>query len=159
MFYPNSQARFYTSAGDDRGTSAYFVYGNGVLRAKTATRTLHVRPGKNLAFIAAADSDPVLQTGVRRVRLGVGNALFIDLRNDTTVNASRVAGGAFDTPVDFYLTDQGLYDRGQHVGHALTGAFDPGNSGVTLEQINAAKAGQVNADDTAITGAEGDVPI
>lgn len=158
MLYQNTAAQFFTSADDDRGTSAYFVYPNGVLRAKTATHTLHVRPGKNICFVQAADADTVLQEGVASVAHN-GADVTITLANAATVAAKKAAGGAYDTPVDFVLAVNGNYTGGQHVGHAITGAFDAGVSGITLADINRVKATQVNVANTAITGADGNVNI
>lgn len=158
MLYDNVAAQFFTSAGDDRGTSAYFVYPGGILRAKTATHTLHVRPGKNLCFVRSADADTVLQRGVASVAHNGGN-VTLTLGNAATVAARKASGGGYDTPVDFFLEDDGTYDSGRHVGHAITGAFDAGNSGITLADINRVKATQVNGADTAITGANADVNI
>ncbi|KQY91289.1 hypothetical protein [Brevundimonas sp. Root1423] len=158
MLYPNVAARFFTSAGDNRGTSAYFVYANGVLRAKTATQTLHVRPDKNLCFVRSADADTVLDEGVARVAHN-GADVTLTLNNAAVVAARKASGGGYDTPVDFFLNNDGAYASGQHVGHAITNAFDAGNSGITVNDINRVKATQVNPADTAITGANGDVAI
>lgn len=158
MLYDNVAARFFTTAGDNRGTSAYFVYTGGILRAKTATQTLHVRPGKNLCFVRSADADTVLQEQVNQVAHNGGD-VTLTLGNATNVAAKKASGGAYDTPVDFVLAANGAYTSGLHVGHAITGAFNAGNSGITLVDINRVKATQVNPADTAITGANGDVPI
>ena len=158
MLYQNVAAQFFTTAGDNRGTSAYFVYPDGILRAKTATQTLHVRPGKNLCFVRSGDADTVLQRGVARVAHNGGD-VTLTLGNAATVGAKKAAGGGYDTPVDFVLDDDGTYNSGQHVGHAVTGAFDAGNSGITLADITRVKATQVNVGDTAITGVYGDVDI
>ena len=158
MLYQNIAAQFFTSADDDRGTSAYFVYPDGIIRAKTATQTLHVRPGKNLCFIRAADADTVLARGVASVAHNGGD-VTITLGNAATVAGKKAAGGAYDTPVDFVLAVNGNYVGGQHVGHEITGAFDAGVSGITLTDINRVKATEVNGTDTAITGANGDVDI
>jgi hypothetical protein len=158
MLYPNVAAQFFTSANDDRGTSAYFVYPDGMLRAKTATHTLHVRPGKNLCFVRAADSDTMLEHDVARVAHNGGD-VTITLSNAATIAAKKAAGGAWDTPVDFVLAANGTYTGGQHVGHAIAPAFDGGDTDITLADINRVKATQVNATDTAITGANGDVNI
>ncbi len=158
MLYPNITAQFFTSAGDDRGTSAYFVYPNGVLRAKTATHTLHVRPGKNLCFVRAADAGTVLQRGVASVAENNGD-VTLTLVNAALVAARTASGGGFDTPVDFFLAIDGNYISGRHVGHAVTGAFDPGKSGITLADITRVKKAQVNGTDTAIIAANGDVNI
>lgn len=158
MLYDNVAAQFFTTAGDNRGTSAYFVYPGGILRAKTATHTLHVRPGKNLCFVRAVDSNTVLQRGVASVAHNAGN-VTLTLANAATVAARKASGGGYDTPVDFVLDDDGTYNSGQHVGHAIAGAFAAGNSGITLADITRVKATQVNGADTAITGVYGDVDI
>lgn len=158
MLYQNVAAQFFTSAGDDRGTSAYFVYPGGILRAKTATQTLHVRPDKNLCFVRNADADTVLQRGIASVAHNAGN-VTLTLGNGAAVAARKASGGGYDTPVDFFLNDDGTYNSGRHVGHAITGAFDAGDSGITLADINRVKATQVNVGDTAITGVNGDVAI
>jgi len=158
MLYDNVAAQFFTTAGDDRGISAYFVYPNGILRAKTATHTLHVRPGKNICFVRDVDADAVLDRGVARVAANGAN-VTLTLGNAAVVAARKAAGGGYDTPVDFVLNDDGTYNGGQHVGHTLTAAFDAGTSGITLADINRVKATQVNGTDTAITGADGDVNI
>lgn len=130
----------------------------GILRAKTATHTLHVRPGKNICFVRAADSDTVLDRGVARVAHNGGD-VTITLGNNATVAAKKAAGGAYDTPVDFVLAANGTYTSGQHVGHTITAAFDGGETDITLTDINRVKATQVNPADTAITGQTGDVDI
>jgi hypothetical protein len=158
MLYDNVAAQFFTTAGDARGTSAYFVYPAGILRAKTATHTLHVRPGKNLCFVQSADSAAVLQHGVASVAAAGAN-VTLTLENAAVVTGRKASGGGYDTPVDFVLDDDGTYNSGQHVGHAITGAFAAGNSGITLADITRVKATQVNGTDTAITGVYGDVNI
>lgn len=158
MLYDNVPTQFFTTAGDARGTSAYFVYAGGILRAKTATHTLHVRPGKNICFVRAADSNTVLQHGVASVA-AAGASANLTLNNAAVIAGRKAADATWNTPVDFLLDDDGTYNSGQHVGHAITAAFAAGTSGITLADINRVKATQVNGTDTAITGVYGDVNI
>ena len=154
MLYANTAATFYTAGEDNHGTSKYFIYLNGTIRAKVAENSLHVRPEKNMMFVRDADVDNIWDTGVNRVAEGDDNALTITLDDDSDVPASKVSSAIYDTPLDMNLSDQGIYEDGLHPGHTLVAAYDGGNSGITEAQCDAAKVPYVNNAGDSITAVD-----
>ena len=157
MFYQNISQTFYTDAAD-RPTSKYFVCANGLIRAKTAIKTLHIRPGKNICFTNVADGSDVLEYGVKSVKLRQDGDLDITLKNNAQVRASKVHSVQYNNPVDFYLDQaSGNYESGRHVGHTIVNQYNGRDSGISEQQINDRAAQFIQ--DGQITGAKQDVPI
>lgn len=142
MFNENAEQSFITSAGDSRGTSVYRVCKNGVIRAKTATKKIHVRRGKNMYFLKNADADAVLD-GLEKmpvhsvIRTGDDYALWLGREPERGFALTLTPKGAHQTPLDLFLKIDGRAESacGIHVGHAIGGGFDGGDSGLNESQI------------------------
>ena len=120
MLYSNIPTRFSTNPGEGIASSRYYVFKNGTIRAKFAAQEIHVRPGKNICYIAgdvdARDSSKP-------------DSMKLDEKEYVTYAAAMDAKGKYQTPtigmapVDFVLDAKGQYEGGFHLGHVISANF------------------------------------
>ena len=144
MFYNNVPAAFVTDAGAPIPTSKYYVYTNGIIRAKVTDNSLHVRPGKNICFVTGADSTTIGVQGVDTVNDMGGGNLQIVLNNGVNIAATTTNSAINNNPIDFILDNaSGDYVGGLHRGHPIAGAYDGRGSGITEADCDQAAAPHV----------------
>lgn len=120
MKYSNIVAVFNTDPGGSLSTSRYYVFVNGLIRAKFADGEMHVRPGKNICYVAGSVKDVDADDG--------DSALTID-KTPVAFATLMSSGGGYQTPstgsapVDYYLDSNGNADGGPHHGHEITPTF------------------------------------
>jgi hypothetical protein len=127
MPYPNTPTKFSSDPGDDepssdysQGTSRYYIYANGMIRVKFMDGKIHVRPGKNICFMAH-------DNGLAEAARGADHFTYDG--NEITFAAAMNLQSAYQdarpgkVPVDFYLAE-GRYAGGRHTGHAITKVFN-----------------------------------
>lgn len=118
--FPNRGIKFNTDAEGGRNTSRYYVYRNGLIRAKFADvdhepPALHIRPRKNICYVPHhAD---VEEYG--------SHAMEVDGRivrySEAMARDSSWQRATYDKkPVDFYI---GRRESGFHRGHDLIEDF------------------------------------
>jgi len=148
---------FYTSATDNRGTSKYFIYPNGVIRAKTAEGQFHIRPGKNICFIRDDDAH-LLNSGIQEVIVLEDDRLRVISNDRDILEARYTPDVTYNTPLDFFFEADGSYS-GRHIGHMVAPIFNGGDSGITEADIDRQEPDFVNAERTEITAPRGNVAI
>src|SRR5689334_2382205 len=127
MRFRNKPRQFYTQPPNDN-TSKYYVFENGLVRARMAVNrkdgeppTIMVRPGKNICYVAReARVHRDQPEGTSRVRgLGLRYIDAMDLNGQFQVGSVGI-----HKTLDFYLDDRARLVKGFHRGHDICAAFD-----------------------------------
>jgi len=146
MLYANKPAKFCTDPGQGVFSSRYYVYKNGIIRAKFAAQDIRVHPGKNICYIDAGSTATKKAKG--------STSITID-STDVSYAALMAADAKYQTctvgksPRDFYLSDKGEYDKKWHSGHPIADGFNAkiGNKDVELKSFDRYIAETYGSDD------------
>lgn len=134
MCYRNTPTRFCTDPGEGNGTSRYYVFKNGTIRAKFATQDIHVRPGKNICYIPD-ESSARESSKPDSMKLDDAYVSYADVMAPKGKYQKPAIGKA---PVDFHLDANGNYEGGFHHGHEICAEFSAkiGDKPVDLEKFD-----------------------
>ncbi len=133
MTCPNIPSNFFTDSGN--GTSAYFIYPNGTIRAKIVDGTFHVRPGKNICFLTDENVNAIFQCNKEITNIDAGvNTLTLTLSNATVIVATQIPALGL-TPFDYKQKESPLRYSAKHFGHPIVNAYNGAATGITLAQL------------------------
>jgi len=131
MYFDNEPAEFYSNAGDNRPTSKYYIFKNGLVRAKTAIKELIINPGKNIVFFKSTENAVIRKSKPKKIDKV---KLTMTMLDGKVYSISLSSTATYNKVMDFYLDDSGNVTGGSHRGHVVTDTFDAGNSGL-LESL------------------------
>jgi len=144
MYFDNVPAQFYSNAGDSRPTSKYYIFKNGLVRAKTAIKELIINPGKNIVFFKSTENAVIRKSKPKKIDK---DKLTMTMLDGKVYSISLSSTATYNKVMDFYLDDSGNVTGGSHRGHVVADVFDAGNSGLLESLIDTRVASLISSTD------------